>query len=69
METIDVVGVCQVIQAHVITVATMDKAQMPPSLTSSTECLSLPDGGSKLVGSDQNQRGRPIDFFNVNWSL
>ena len=40
-----------------------------PSLTSSAECLSLPEGGSKLVGSDQNQRGRLIDLFYVNWSV
>ena len=40
-----------------------------PRLTSSAECLSLPEGGSKLVGSDQNQRGRLIDLFYVNWSL
>ena len=26
-------------------------------------------GGSKLVGSDHNQRGRLISFFYVNWSL
>ena len=28
----------------------------------------IPEGVSKLVGSDQNQRGRLIDFFYVNWS-
>ena len=40
-----------------------------PSLMSSAECLSLPEGGLKLVGSDHNQCGRLIDFFYVNWSL
>ena len=29
-------------------------------------CLSLPEGGSKLVGSDQNQRERLIHFFYLN---
>ena len=29
-------------------------------------CLSLPEGGSKLVGSDQNQRERLIHFFHLN---
>ena len=26
-------------------------------------------GGIPEGGSDQNQHGRPIDFFYVNWSL
>ena len=56
IETIDAVG-CD------------EQSIVAPSLTSSAECLSLPEDGSKLVGSDQNQRGRLIDLFYANWSL
>ena len=32
-------------------------------------CLLPPEGGSKLMGSDQNQRGQLFHFFYVNWPL
>ena len=53
----------------------MDKAKSRQAswisgrVTSSEVCLSLPEGGSKLVGSDQNQRGRLINVLYVNWQL